>query len=271
MLGAMELFRLLLLPELQSAFQLDADTTSALRRAGILLSVLLAYWAYVRLVERRRASELQFAPFGIVNGMLSGVVLISITSVSLFALGIYEVTSVRGLHSGLPGVAGLIFVAAMLEEIAFRGVLFQILESAWGTVSALWLQSFIFAVLHLANIEDTASLQEMITTVVSGTLIGAFWTVMFVYSRNLWVVGTHHAAWNFSIILTGLPLSGIETWRVMAPIESRYNGPGWLTGGVFGPEDSVVTIVVVALGIAVLFHLAKKSGRMISPAMRLIG
>ncbi|MEQ1863559.1 MAG: type II CAAX endopeptidase family protein [Micropepsaceae bacterium] len=266
--GAMELFRLVLLPELQSAFQLDATATSVVRRVGILLSVLLAYWAYVRLIEGRRVHELYFAPASIANGVLSGVVLISITSVSLFALGIYEVTAVRGLQSGLQGVAGLIFVAAMLEEIAFRGVLFQILESAWGTVPALWVQSFIFAVLHLANIEDVASHQEMITTVVSGTLIGAFWTVMFVYSRNLWVVGTHHAAWNFSIILTGLPLSGIETWRTVAPLESRYNGPPWLTGGVFGPEDSVITIVVVAIGIAVLFYLARENGRLINPAMR---
>jgi membrane protease YdiL (CAAX protease family) len=268
LLGAMELFRLVLLPELQAAFELDATATSVVRRTGILLSVLLAYWAYVRLIEGRPVSELQFAPAGILNGVLSGVLLISITSVVLFALGVYEVTAVRGLHSGLAGVAGLIFVAAVLEEVAFRGVLFQILESAGGTVPALWLQSLIFAILHLANIEDTASLQELVTTVVSGTLIGAFWTAMFVYSRNLWVVGTHHAAWNFSIILTGLPLSGIETWRALAPIESRYNGPPWLTGGVFGPEDSVITIVVVVVGTATLFYLAKKGGQMMKPLLR---
>ena len=43
--GAMELFRLVLLPELQSALQLDATASSVVRRMGILLSVLLAYWA----------------------------------------------------------------------------------------------------------------------------------------------------------------------------------------------------------------------------------
>ncbi len=54
----------------------------------------------------------------------------------------------------------------------------------------------------------------------------------------------------------------------MAPVESRYNGPAWLTGGVFGPEDSVITIVVVAVGTAVLFYLAKENGRMIDPLTR---
>ncbi len=95
----MQLFRLVLLPELQSAFQLDATATSVVRRMGILLSVLLAYWAYVRLIEGRPVRRTLFCTGGHRNGVLSGVVLISITSVSLFALGIYEVTAVRGLQA----------------------------------------------------------------------------------------------------------------------------------------------------------------------------
>ena len=261
--GAVQAFRLLLLPKIVAAFHPGDTVTSALRRAGILLSALFAYWVYVRFFEKRPVVELRFAPTGIALGVLSGVLLISITTVSLFAFGIYEATDVRGPQSGLLGVAGMILVAAMLEEIAFRGVLFQILESAWGTVAALWMQSLIFAVLHIANIEATASTPEMITTVVSGTLIGAFWTMVFVTSRNLWVVGAHHAAWNFAIILTGLPLSGIESWRAMAPFESRTNGPAWLTGGVFGPEDSIVTVAVIALGLAALLYAARKKNLLV--------
>jgi membrane protease YdiL (CAAX protease family) len=259
-LGAVELFRLLLLPEIQSAFLLDDSATSLLRRAGILLFALAAYWAYVRLIEKRRVDELRFVPAGIALGAVSGALLISITTLSLFALGIYEVTTVRGLQSGLLGVAGLIFVAAVLEEVVFRGVLFRILETAAGTVHALWLQALIFAVVHLANVEG-ASLAETVTTLVAGTLIGALWTMVFVYSRNLWVASANHAAWNFAIILTGLPLSGIEEWRALAPFESRYNGPVWLTGGMFGPEDSIVTIAVGTLSLAVLFYLAKRQFR----------
>ena len=29
---------------------------------------------------------------------------------------------------------------------------------------------------------------------------------LFVLTRNLWVVAAHHAAWNFTILLSGLPL-----------------------------------------------------------------
>ncbi len=261
-LGSVQIFRLLLLPEVQATFQLSDEATSALRRTGILLFALFAYWLYVRLIENRTVDELRLKPAGIALGFVSGAALISITTLSLFAAGVYEVTSVRGLQSGLLGVAGLILIAAMLEEIAFRGILFRILESAWGTIPALWLQSLIFAVLHLANVEG-ASAEEAVSTVISGTLIGAFWTMVFVISRNLWIAAANHAAWNFAIILTGLQLSGLDYWRALAPFESRYNGPAWLTGGAFGPEDSIVTIVVIALCLVALMYWAKTKNHLV--------
>jgi hypothetical protein len=261
-IGAVQAFRLLLLPQIQSGFQLDEASTSAVRRTGILLAVLLAYWIATRLLERRAIDELRFTPAGIALGALSGAALISVTTLSLFAAGIYEVTAVRGLQSGLLGVAGLILVAAMLEEVAYRGVLFRMLEDTLGTWPALWLQSLVFSLHHLGNVED-ADLVATLTTAVSGTLIGAFWTLVFVHTRNLWIVGVHHAAWNFAIVLTGLPLSGLEDWRALAPFESQYNGPDWLTGGAFGPETSVLTIGVSVVCLAALAYEARRRKRII--------
>src|SRR5258705_9516101 len=71
-LASVQLFRLVLLPEIQSVFELDETATSLLRRSGILLFALAAYWAYVRLVEQRRVDELRLAPARIVLGGVSG-------------------------------------------------------------------------------------------------------------------------------------------------------------------------------------------------------
>lgn len=259
-IGAMHAFRLLLLPQIQSAFHLDEAGTSAVRRVGILLVVILAYWMVVRLIEKRAIVELRLAPIGVLLGALSGAALISIAMLPLYATGIYEVTAFRGLQSELLGAAGLIVVAAMLEEVAFRGVMFRMLESAWGTVPALWLSSLLFSLQHLGNVED-ASLVATLTTLISGVLIGAFWALVFVLTRNLWVVGANHAAWNYSILLTGLPLSGQEDWREIAPFESGYNGPDWLTGGAFGPETSALTMGLIVVCLVVLFHEARKRNR----------
>ncbi len=266
--GAVLFVRMLLLPGLQAIFHPDDSVTSLVRRTGIIVSAVLAYWAYVRIVEDRNASELRPATLAIMLGGASGGLLMAISMLLVLALGAYEITAYHGLQHGLLGIAGLIVIAATLEEIAYRCILFRILEAAWGTVPALCLQSVIFALGHLENIEGRASMQELVTMIVSVTLTGALWTLVFVLSRNLWAAAANHAAWNFTIILSGLPLSGIEDWRRMAPMVGEYRGPVWLTGGLFGPESSIVTIVMLAVTVAAMLYWAKRKNRLIGGAAR---
>jgi len=260
---AVQLFRLVLIPGIEAVFHPSGFMTIAIRRSGILAFALLGYWLHVRHVEKRPAIELKLRPAGIGLAAVAGMAMISVTLIALFAAGVYEVVLFRGPRIELLGVASVILVAAMLEELVFRGVLFRILEDALGTTWALWLQAGIFAALHLANAESSPS--ELATTLVSGTLIGALWTLLFVATRNLWIVAAHHAAWNFTILLAGVPLSGLLNWRSMAPIESRYDGPQWLTGGVFGPEDSLITMVVVSLVVVALVVWTRRTGRYLPP------
>ncbi|QSX36412.1 CPBP family intramembrane glutamic endopeptidase [Shewanella sedimentimangrovi] len=264
MVGVVGLFRWGLLPLTQWALALDEATISTVRRVGILLSVVLAYWVYVRFYEKRAMPEMSPAPLAITAGALSGAAMIALASIPLFAFGVYEISAVRGLNAGLLGVAGVILVAATMEELVFRGLIFQALERAWGTVPALWLQSLLFSVLHIANLDSNMGTPELVMTVISGTLIGAFWTVLFVKTRNLWVVAANHAAWNFAVVLTGLPLSGLDDWRALAPLESQYHGPNWLSGGLVGPEDSIVTVLMVAAALALLLLWARRDKRFLA-------
>ena len=262
-LGAVQIFRLGLLPAIQYVFRPGEALTSVLRRIGIMFFAVFGYWAYVHFIEKRPVRELRPMPIGIVVGGLTGASLILFAMLLLFAGGVYVTTGFQGLQEDLWGVAGLILIAALLEEIFYRGILFRIFETGMGTMRAMWLQALIFSLMHIANVEDRASLQEIATTVVSGLLLGALWTLVFVYSRNLWVTAANHAAWNFTIILAGLPLSGLEDWRGLALFTSEYNGPSWLTGGVFGPEDSMLTMLLVALALAWLHCLARAQQRLV--------
>ena len=63
----------------------------------------------------------------------------------LFALGAYQLLQVRGLSAALWPVAAQIFIAAMLEELAYRALLFRVLERVLGTGIALALQAMAFA------------------------------------------------------------------------------------------------------------------------------
>lgn len=248
-----------LVPLAAAAFDLEPAAESLLRRSGIFLAVLLAYAAWRRWVLPGPARDLRFRPLAVLAGGLGGAAHISVVTLAGFAAGYYVVVAVPGGSPALLGVAGMIIVAAFMEEVVYRGVLFGTLEDGLGSTVAMWLQSLVFAAMHLSN--APASSVELATTLVAGTLIGALWTALYAWTRSLWVVVAHHACWNFAIILTGLPLSGIGDWRALAPVESAYRGPAWLTGGVFGPEDALLCLGVVAISLAVFIRLAKRSGR----------
>jgi hypothetical protein len=63
-----------------------------------------------------------------------------------------------------------------------------------------------------------------------------------------------------------VPLSGIEDWRARVPLETRYAGPDWLTGGMFGPESSLLVIMSATVAVVLLLHTARRHGAFLEPA-----
>ena len=98
---------------------------------------------------------------------------------------------------------------------------------------------------------------------VTVTLAGLMWAGVFVLTRNLWATAAHHFCWNATIFGTGLPLSGETDFRVKAPFESAYQGSTLMTGGGFGPENSLINAVVSAGIVFALWRLARRGS---SPA-----
>lgn len=258
-LGAVIVFRQGLLPLIDAVFEPGPVWLSACRRAGIFLAALAGYWAYVHWYERRKVTELRVQPLGLLVGGASGALLVAAPIALLFAVGAYELVRFRGAALDLLEVAALIGIAATLEELVFRCLLFRVLEGAWGTVAALVSQAVLFAVQHLENVEG-GSAGDVTAMLVSVTVLGLLWAGLFILARNLWVTAAHHAAWNFTILLSGVPLSGIEDWRAVAPLESRYAGPDWLTGGMFGPEGSLLVIVTTTAALVLLLRAAARRG-----------
>jgi len=248
------LYRLGVLGLIERSLELSEAEVSILRRLGVTASLFLGYWIVSRYYERRPLTELAFRPIATLAGAALGIVLIGITILVLLASGNYQIDSYRGLTEALP-ILGAIVSIGIFEEVLFRGILFRLFEKHMGTVTALVAQAIVFGVLHLFN--DGTSWMTMISV----TLLGAFWATIYVWSRNLWVVVANHVAWNVTIFGVGLPLSGQEEWRLSAPLTSNYTGPTWLTGGSFGPEDSIINVALMACALSVLVHLARRRGR----------
>jgi membrane protease YdiL (CAAX protease family) len=198
-------------------------------------------------------------------GGVSGAALAAFPIAVLFALGTYELVLFRNASPALLGVAVLIGIAATLEELIYRCLLFRVLERAWGTGAALAAQSVIFALVHLENVERGGGV-DLATMLVSVTMLGLLWAGVFILTRNLWVVAANHAAWNFTILLSGVPLSGNEDWREIAPLETRYAGSDWLTGGIFGPESSFIVMMFVTAAVVLLLGVTRRHGALLKPA-----
>ncbi|HEX4965364.1 MAG TPA: CPBP family intramembrane glutamic endopeptidase [Thermoanaerobaculia bacterium] len=252
-MAAIATYRFLLHPLIESAFSLGEHASSIVRRVNIFVIVVLSYWAFVRYYERRAAQELSFQGRWIVLAAVAGSLSIGVTILALYATGHYQLMSFRGFGQAA-GILATIWIAAVLEEVAFRGILFRILEEGIGTGAALVGSAVIFSVSHLANNGVHW------VTVLSVTLAGLMLAAVFIVSRNIWVVAACHCCWNATIFMIGLPLSG-ENWRAQAPFETVSHGSVLWTGGAFGPEDSLVNIFVSIAICAALWQLARRTGK----------
>jgi membrane protease YdiL (CAAX protease family) len=108
-----------------------------------VLTVGLGYGAYrlfTWLLERRTPAELarSRALPELTAGAAIGLGLVSVLVFALWLAGAYRVTAVNGWFFLLAPGAGSA-TAAFMEELAFRGILFRIVEERWGTWLALGL------------------------------------------------------------------------------------------------------------------------------------
>ncbi len=134
-------------------------------------------------------------------------------------------------------------VAAMLEEVAFRGYPFQRLVEGAGPVWALIILNGLFGVVHLGN--PHASFWGFLNTVAIGIVLG----VAYLRTRALWLPWGIHFGWNAMLgVAFGLPVSG--TLQFQTVVAGTAEGPVWLTGGGYGIEASVTGAIVILIGLA---------------------
>ena len=235
-------------------------TDKPLKRVGALLLaavVLGAYWAYVRIMEKRAVSELAGtrAARELGVGLALGALLFSATVAILGALGVFQITGKNSWQIMLAILPASI-LSGVLEEVLIRGIVFRILERWLGSWVALGISAVIFGVLHLLNPGATL-LDAAAISIEAGVLLAA----AFMLTRRLWLCIGTHVAWNFtqggifSVSVSGGASKGL--------FQSRMVGPDWLTGGAFGAEASVVALVVCLAAGIVLLILAIKKGNVV--------
>ena len=188
----------------------------------------------------------------IVVGFLLGAALISL-AVLVLALG--GLTTFQWRMNGAMLQAAvmqfvLFAVAALHEEVAFRGYPFQRLIESIGPVPAVIVLGALFAVPHIGN--PNSSLFSAFNTAGAGALLAA----AYLLTRSLWFVWGIHWGWNFVLaVVYGLSVSGFDT---DGPVDGMVKGPQWLTGGAYGVEGGASGTIAIAVGFAALFWLVRQ-------------
>ena len=234
----------------------------ALTGVVLIAAVFATYTGYVRAIERRPVVELGRAGLAgeIALGALIGGALFALTMLALWLAGVVQVTAGGGwVALGFPLLGALI--AAVGEEVIVRGILFRIAEQSLGTWIALGLSAGLFGALHALNPGATL-FSSIAIALEAGIVLGA----AFIFTRRLWLPIGLHAAWNFTEGgVFGADVSGRGSQGLLA---SHFQGPDILTGGAFGPEASIVAVLVCLTAAAVLLVAGHNQGRILSPVWR---
>ncbi|PSM39365.1 CPBP family intramembrane metalloprotease domain-containing protein [Streptomyces dioscori] len=222
-----------------------------------VLAVFVYRWVVGR-TERRPVTELALeeAPAALGRGTLIGGALFSAVMVNLFTSGYYEVDGIDS-RSGAMGLLGFMAAAAVTEELMFRGVLFRIAEERVGTWIALVLTGTLFGLSHLLNPNATLWGAAAIAVEAGGML-----TAAYVATRSLWLPIGLHFGWNFAASgVFSTEVSGNDTPPGL--LDSSMSGPSLLTGGDFGPEGSVYSVLFCVLATIAFLWLAHRRGRVL--------
>ncbi|GAA2329809.1 CPBP family intramembrane glutamic endopeptidase [Dactylosporangium salmoneum] len=226
-----------------------------------LATAVLATFTYVwvvRRTEHRPPVEVsrRAAPGALTRGLLIGFAMCAAVIANIWFLGDYHVHG-RGSVTGTLALLGFMAAAAVTEELIFRGILFRIIEEKIGTWFAMVLTGVLFGASHLLN-KDATVWGAACIAVEAGFMLAA----AYVATRNLWVGIGVHFAWNFALGgIFGLEVSGNGTSKGL--VDATTSGGTLVSGGTFGPEASVYTLLGGVIITAAFMWLAGRRGHIL--------
>jgi membrane protease YdiL (CAAX protease family) len=146
-----------------------------------------------------------------------------------------------------PSLLVLIIFQALLEELLFRGLAFQVLATHFSTILICILQAMFFACMHWMN--PNADIFSTLNTFLAGIWMNAAWF----RTRALWIPITFHILWNIGQILLNIPLSGMHFsgGLIVLPLDKI---PSFFINTAYGFESTpACTLILLILLLIVPF------------------
>ena len=205
--------------------------------------VLGLYALFVRLFEGHWARDLslkKLIPHTLL-GLLVGFIFMVLVVSTITALG-YATVDWKGFYGEKQFTVCMMFLAvAVGEEMICRGVIFRWIDERWNTWAAMLVSALLFGWGHIGN-EGATWWSSLAISIEAGLLLAA----AYKWSGTLWVPIGIHWAWNYvQGNVFGLAVSGTDAGNSI--LTTTVNGPDIITGGIFGPEASIISVILGTL------------------------
>lgn len=230
--------------------------------AGIVVTlfasaaVLALFLLWTRLFEKKwRTDLLSKGVFkNLLLGMTTGILFFCAVTAVLLLTGCSRIVYASPAWSYILKNMFSYLLVACSEEVIFRGILFRMTDERYGLWAALGISALLFGAVHLMN--PGASLWSSVAIAVeAGVLLG----IVYKYSGSLWLPIGLHWAWNFTQgNVFGFPVSGCGLEESI--FRTSACGPDIITGGAFGPEASIIS-VILGTALSILFIWLHLNGR----------
>ena len=146
--------------------------------------------------------------------------------------------------------AAFFAVAALAEEVAFRGYAFQCFIRSVGPAGAVLGFSAIYAIVQA--LDPGANRVSLIVSLAFSFLL----STAYLRTRALWVSWGLNFGWKASQALVfGLAVSGVSSHSPV--VQGDPMGPLWLTGGAFGLDGSWLAAFVLLAAIPVVYRATR--------------
>lgn len=146
--------------------------------------------------------------------------------------------------------AAFFAMAALAEEITFRGYGFQRFADAVGSVGAVLGFAVFYAIMQ--SLMPGASRASFAVSIALSFILSA----AYLRTKALWVSWGLNFGWKASRgLLFGLAVSGVNSHSPV--VQGDPMGPFWLTGGGYGLDGSWVAFVIFLAALPVVFWITR--------------
>ena len=215
---------------------------------GVLVAAVLPAIVLARVERRRwgayglpgRSAFGKLFWLGAVWGFASITLLLgAMSGLHVFDVGHLAIHGMRILKYGLFWAMFFLMVG-FFEEFLLRGYSQFTLTRAVGFWPGAVVLSCAFGLIHLRNAG------EEWTGVLAAAGIGFFFCLTLRRTGSLWFAVGFHAAWDWGeTFFYSVPDSGTVFPGHL--LKSSLHGPRWLTGGMVGPEGSLLCFLVIGV------------------------